>query len=121
MTPEQKELVQSSWAKVGPIADQAAEIFYGKLFEADPEVKPLFANSDMKELINSIKEVRAVGDHQVEIETNGPNPILPANLTDLFIIQKTFLASSIGCDVTDKGLVESKIIHLLKVPRILRQ
>ncbi|MEM1443914.1 MAG: globin family protein [Verrucomicrobiota bacterium] len=49
MTEEQKLLVQSSWAKVGPIADQAAEIFYGKLFEADPEVKPLFANSDMKE------------------------------------------------------------------------
>lgn len=49
MTEEQKELVQSSWAQVTPIADQAAEIFYGKLFEADPEVKPLFANSDMKE------------------------------------------------------------------------
>ena len=49
MTEEQKLLVQSSWDKVVPIADQAAEIFYGKLFEMDPEVKPLFANSDMSE------------------------------------------------------------------------
>lgn len=49
MTEEQKILVQSSWEKVVPIADAAAEIFYGKLFEMDPEVKPMFANSDMSE------------------------------------------------------------------------
>ncbi|MEM0897727.1 MAG: globin family protein [Verrucomicrobiota bacterium] len=49
LTLEQKELVQSSWEKVVPIADTAAELFYAKLFELDPEVKPLFANSDMKE------------------------------------------------------------------------
>ncbi len=49
MTEEQKELVKSSWAKVVPISETAAEIFYGKLFEMDPEVKPLFAESDMKE------------------------------------------------------------------------
>ncbi len=44
--------------------------------------------SDMKELIGSIKEVRAVGDYVVEMETDGPNPILPANLTDLFIMDR---------------------------------
>lgn len=49
LTLEQKELVQSSWEKVVPIADTAAELFYGKLFELDPEVKPLFAKSDMTE------------------------------------------------------------------------
>lgn len=49
LTEEQKNLVQSSWEKVIPIADTAAELFYGKLFELDPEVKPMFANSDMKE------------------------------------------------------------------------
>ena len=42
MTPEQKELVKSSWLKVAPIADTAAELFYGKLFELDPAVKSLF-------------------------------------------------------------------------------
>lgn len=49
LTLKQKELVQSSWEKVVPIADTAAELFYGKLFEIAPEVKPLFAESDMKE------------------------------------------------------------------------
>jgi len=42
MTPEQITLVQSSWQKVVPIKDKAAELFYGKLFELDPALKPLF-------------------------------------------------------------------------------
>jgi hemoglobin-like flavoprotein len=48
MTPEQIEMVQSTWAQVVPIADKAAELFYGKLFELDPELKPLF-KGDMTE------------------------------------------------------------------------
>ena len=42
MTPEQISLVQSSMEKVLPIADDAAGLFYGKLFELDPEVQSLF-------------------------------------------------------------------------------
>ena len=42
MTPEQKELVKESWAKVQPIQETAAELFYGRLFEKYPEVKPYF-------------------------------------------------------------------------------
>lgn len=48
MTPEQIELVQSSWEEVKPISEQAAELFYGRLFELDPSLKPLF-KGDMKE------------------------------------------------------------------------
>lgn len=48
MTPHQIELVQMSWNKVKPISDQAAELFYGKLFELDPSLKSLF-KGDMKE------------------------------------------------------------------------
>lgn len=47
LTLHQKELVQESWEKVKPIAPAAAEIFYTRLFELDPAVKPLFAESDM--------------------------------------------------------------------------
>lgn len=47
MTEKQKVMVQASFAKVEPIADQAAEIFYGKLFELDPSLQPLF-KSDIK-------------------------------------------------------------------------
>lgn len=48
MTPEQALLVKTSWEKVVPISETAAELFYGKLFELDPSVKALF-KGDMKE------------------------------------------------------------------------
>jgi len=48
MTPEQKQLVKDSWANVLPIQEIAAELFYGRLFETYPEVKPYF-KGDMKE------------------------------------------------------------------------
>jgi hemoglobin-like flavoprotein len=41
MTPADIALVQTSFSKVVPIADQAAALFYN-LFETAPEVKPLF-------------------------------------------------------------------------------
>jgi len=48
MQAEQVKLVQDSFAKVLPIADKAAELFYGKLFELDPDLKPMF-KGDMTE------------------------------------------------------------------------
>ena len=42
MTPEQVTLVKDTWAQVIPISEQAAELFYGKLFELDPSLKPMF-------------------------------------------------------------------------------
>lgn len=48
MTPEQVELVQTSFEKVVPIQDTAAEIFYAHLFEADPRLRHLFT-TDMVE------------------------------------------------------------------------
>ena len=42
MTPQQISLVQQSWKSVEPISEKAAELFYGKLFELDPTVTPLF-------------------------------------------------------------------------------
>ena len=48
MTPAQVELVQDSFVKVAPIAEQAAALFYGRLFEIAPEVRSLF-DGDMTE------------------------------------------------------------------------
>ena len=47
LTPEQKQLVRSSWALVRPIQEEAARLFYGRLFETDPSTRSLFAHSDM--------------------------------------------------------------------------
>ncbi len=48
MTPQQINLVQTTWAQVVPIEATAAGLFYGKLFELDPTLKPLF-KGDIKE------------------------------------------------------------------------
>src|SRR5580700_10918967 len=48
MTPNQIKAIQDSFAKVIPISEQAAALFYGRLFEIAPAVKPLF-HGDMAE------------------------------------------------------------------------
>ena len=48
MDPRQVQLVQESFAKVLPIADLAAAMFYNRLFETAPELKPLF-KGDMQQ------------------------------------------------------------------------
>src|SRR5512141_2247572 len=42
MTPQEIALVRDSFAKVAPIKDQAAALFYGRLFEVAPQVRPMF-------------------------------------------------------------------------------
>lgn len=59
MSPEKIELVQSSWAKVAPNAEQVAVLFYGRLFEIAPEVKPLF-KGDMAEQGKKLMQMLAV-------------------------------------------------------------
>lgn len=42
MTAEEIDLVQNTWNAVKPIANTAADLFYEKLFELDPQVRSLF-------------------------------------------------------------------------------
>ena len=42
MTLEQIKFVQDSFAKVAPISEKAAELFYGRLFEIAPQVRAMF-------------------------------------------------------------------------------
>src|SRR5437763_611405 len=58
MTPEQIALVKDSFAKVAPIAPQAAALFYGRLFEIAPEVRPLF-KGDIEEQGRKLMQVIA--------------------------------------------------------------
>jgi nitric oxide dioxygenase len=59
MTPEQVSLVQESFAKVAPIADQAAVMFYDRLFEVAPQVKAMFP-TDMTEQRKKLMATLAV-------------------------------------------------------------
>lgn len=48
MTPAEKQLIRSNWAAVEPIADVASDLFYARLFELDPKLAALFAETDMR-------------------------------------------------------------------------
>jgi hemoglobin-like flavoprotein len=48
MTPRQIEIVKLSFAKIMPFKDQAAELFYCRLFELDPSLRLMF-RSDLTE------------------------------------------------------------------------
>ncbi|MBN8987093.1 MAG: hemin receptor [Rhizobiales bacterium] len=59
MTPEQVNLVQQSFAKVAPISEQAAVLFYGRLFEVAPAVRAMFPD-DMTEQRKKLMATLAV-------------------------------------------------------------
>jgi hemoglobin-like flavoprotein len=57
MTPKQISLVQSTWGSVIPIQQQAATIFYDKLFAADPSLQPLFKSNLEEQKIKLMKMI----------------------------------------------------------------
>ncbi len=71
---------------------QGVKFHDGAEFDSDDVVfsfnRAMSPNSDMKELLSSVKEVRAAGKFGFEIETNGPNPIMAANLNDIYIMDR---------------------------------
>jgi hemoglobin-like flavoprotein len=63
MTPDEVVLVQSSFAKVLPISDVAADLFYDRLFELDPSLRPLFPEDlrDQKKKLMTMLRVAVTG------------------------------------------------------------
>jgi hemoglobin-like flavoprotein len=59
VTPEQVTLIKESWRKVVPIAHLADGLFYRKLFELDPSLRPIFKD-EMREKGDKLMEVIAV-------------------------------------------------------------
>jgi hemoglobin-like flavoprotein len=68
VTPEQVKLVQDSFKSVEPIAPQAADLFYGRLFEIAPEVRPLFPSdlTSQKQKLMTMIGTAVTNLHQVE-------------------------------------------------------
>src|SRR5262245_55120591 len=53
-------LVQRSWEQVLPIADDAARLFYGRLFELDPSLRHMFAHTNMEEQRKKLMQIITV-------------------------------------------------------------
>jgi len=73
MNPQEIKILQDSFTLVEPIADTAASLFYARLFELDPELRPLF-KSDLKaqgeKLMSTIK--------LVVVGLDNPEKVIPA-------------------------------------------
>ena len=60
MLARQKKLIQDTWKQVVPIADQAAAIFYQRLFEIDPSTRVLFNTTDMVQQRKKLIQILSV-------------------------------------------------------------
>lgn len=70
MTPNEIALIQQSFAKVEPIRDLAADLFYNRLFELDPTVRKLFPedlSEQKKKLMATIAFVVATLDRLEDV------------------------------------------------------
>ena len=72
MTPQQVNEVQTSFGKVAPIAEQAAALFYGRLFETAPETRALFRGDMDVQGQKLMAAITAVVTNLGEIETIAP-------------------------------------------------
>lgn len=68
MTPEQVTMVQDSFRKVVPIAGTAADLFYSRLFEIAPDVRPLFPDdlADQKKKLIAMLATAVTNLHQID-------------------------------------------------------
>ena len=74
MTPDQVSLVQQSFRAILPIREQAAALFYQRLFQLDPALRPLFAHVSLHS--QGAKLMAALGF--VVGSLNEPGPMLAA-------------------------------------------
>jgi peptide/nickel transport system substrate-binding protein len=87
----------TSWSPVEPTVwefklREGVTFHEGQPFTADDVVfsfnRALSETSDFKNYVNSITEVKKVDDFTVQIVTDGPNPILPDQITSILIMDQ---------------------------------
>jgi hemoglobin-like flavoprotein len=72
MTPAQIALIRVSFAAVKPIADTAAALFYGRLFDLHPSLRPMFKR-DLEEQGRMLMQVIGVAVASLDrVETLAP-------------------------------------------------
>jgi hemoglobin-like flavoprotein len=68
MDQEQQHFVRASFAKIAPIADTAAAMFYDRLFATDPTLRPLFKGDMVVQgrLLMTMIETAVENVHQLD-------------------------------------------------------
>jgi peptide/nickel transport system substrate-binding protein len=84
---------------------QGVRFHNGDPFDADDVVfsieRALQPTSDMKALLSSVEAVTKVDDYTVHFKTMGPNPILPEQLTTIYIMDKEWSEANNTVTVED--------------------
>jgi peptide/nickel transport system substrate-binding protein len=84
---------------------QGVRFHNGNPFNADDVVFSLDRarqpTADMKGLLTSIEKVSRVDDYTVHVKTKGPNPLLPAYLTNLYMMDKEWSEANNTITVQD--------------------
>ncbi|MFM9847304.1 MAG: ABC transporter substrate-binding protein [Hyphomicrobiaceae bacterium] len=74
-------------------------------FDADDVVfslnRALQPQSNMKAVLSSVDTISKVDSHTVHVKTKGPNPLLPAYLTNLFMMDKEWAEANNSTKVQD--------------------
>lgn len=74
MTPERRQLVIESWKVLAPNSAQVGAIFYRRLFEIDPNLRPLFKDTILDEQIRKLTTMLDLIVHWLDI----PERLVPA-------------------------------------------
>jgi peptide/nickel transport system substrate-binding protein len=84
---------------------QGVRFHNGDAFNADDVVfsieRALQPNSDMRAIVSSIEAVSKVDDYTVHFKTKGPNPILPDQLTIIYMMDKEWCEANNTVTVED--------------------
>jgi peptide/nickel transport system substrate-binding protein len=104
-------LLATSWKQSSPTVwrfelRKGVQFHDGTPFTADDVVFSIARGkgegSDMKASLSDIKEVRKIDAHTVEIETTGPQPILPDALTTFSIMSKKWCEENKAVQPVDR-------------------
>jgi len=74
MTPDRRQLIAESWKKLSPNADQVGTIFYRRLFDIDPALRPMFNSAHMPDQIRKLTTMLDLIVHWLD----APERLVPA-------------------------------------------
>ena len=94
MTPQRVNQVQASFIKVAQIANRAAALFYGRLFQTAPETRALFRgdmDTQRRKLMSALATVvNSLGD----FDASSPSHAISQSVTSLMVSRPSIIRSS---------------------------
>jgi hemoglobin-like flavoprotein len=67
MTPERRQLVTESWKQIKPNGAVVGQMFYRRLFEIDPSLRPMFTTSLLDEQIRKLTTMLDLIVHWLDV------------------------------------------------------